>query len=108
MKKLLHVLPLAMILCFMVGCQDKEAVAELEAFKAQAEIEEQNKALVLKWCEEQDKGNLDIFLEMFAPNFLPIALQGRPEVIKEVNREQPLTLKEFEINAKVDNGGIQL
>jgi hypothetical protein len=26
----------------MVGCQDKEAMAELEAFKAQAEVEEQN------------------------------------------------------------------
>ena len=34
------------------------------------EIEEQNKALVLKWCEAQDKGNLDEFLEMFAPDFL--------------------------------------
>jgi len=29
----------------MVGCQDKEAMAELEAMKAQAEVEEQNKAL---------------------------------------------------------------
>lgn len=34
------------------------------------EIEEQNKALVLKWCEEYDKGNLDVFLEIFAPDFL--------------------------------------
>jgi hypothetical protein len=42
MKKLCMVLPLALILCFMVGCQDKEAMAELEAFKAQAEVEEQN------------------------------------------------------------------
>ncbi len=34
------------------------------------EIEEQNKALVLKLCEEQDKGNLDVFLDLFAPDFL--------------------------------------
>ena len=34
------------------------------------EILEQNKALVLKWCEEQDKGNSDVFLDLFAPDFL--------------------------------------
>jgi steroid delta-isomerase-like uncharacterized protein len=34
------------------------------------EIEEQNKALVLKWCEEQDKGNIDVFLELFDADFL--------------------------------------
>jgi steroid delta-isomerase-like uncharacterized protein len=70
MKKLLMILPLSLILCFMVGCQDKEAMAELEAMKTQAEVEERNKALVLKWCEEQDKGNLEIFLEIFAADFL--------------------------------------
>jgi len=46
MKKLCMVLPLALILCFMVGCQDKETMAELEAMKAQAEVEEQNKEIV--------------------------------------------------------------
>ena len=35
MKKLLIMLPLTLILCFMVSCQDKEAMAELEEFKAQ-------------------------------------------------------------------------
>jgi len=29
----------------MVGCQDKEAMAEFEEFKAQAEVEEQNKEI---------------------------------------------------------------
>jgi hypothetical protein len=33
MKKLLMILPLVMILCVMVGCQDKAAMAELEAIK---------------------------------------------------------------------------
>ncbi len=42
MKKLYLILPLALMLCFMVGCQDKAAMAELEEFKAQAEVEEQN------------------------------------------------------------------
>ena len=64
------ILPLALILCLVVGCQDKEAMAELEAMKAQAEVEEQNKALILQWYEDLDKGNLDKAWEMFAPGFL--------------------------------------
>ena len=41
MKKLFMILPLALILCFTVGCQDKEAMAELEEYRAQAALEEQ-------------------------------------------------------------------
>ncbi len=70
MKKLSMIFPLALILCFMVGCQDKEAMAELEATISQAEVEEQNKALVLHWYEELDKGNIETLIDMFAPNFL--------------------------------------
>ena len=53
MKKLFMILPLALILCFMVGCQDKEAMAELEAMKAQAGIEEQNKEIVERYWDEK-------------------------------------------------------
>jgi len=35
----------------MVGCQDKAAMAELEEFKAQAEVEEQNKEVVKRYWE---------------------------------------------------------
>jgi len=66
MKKLLMVIPLALILCFMVGCQDKEAMAELEKFKAQAEVEKQNKEVVLKFYEELDN---DEFLKMIYEAF---------------------------------------
>ena len=55
MKNLYMILPLALILCFMVGCQDKEAIAELEAMKAQAEVEEQNKEIMTRWFEETYK-----------------------------------------------------
>ncbi len=34
MKKLSMILPMALILCFMVGCQDREAIAKLEAMKS--------------------------------------------------------------------------
>ena len=42
MKKLSMILPLALILCFMVSCQDKEAMAELE---------EMNKEIVKRYWE---------------------------------------------------------
>ena len=71
MKKIYMILPLALILCFMLGCQDKEAMAELEKFKAQAEVEEQNKKIVRRFAEEEDKGNvLDIIDEIVAPDVI--------------------------------------
>ena len=69
MKKLCMILPLALILCFMVSCQDKEAMAELEAMKAQAEIEKQNKEIVQRYWDgkwnTRDTGILD---ELMAPD----------------------------------------
>ena len=55
MKKRLIILPLALILCFMVGCQDKAAMTELEAFKAQAALEEQNINLIRDMTKEWDE-----------------------------------------------------
>ncbi len=69
MKKLLMILPLALILCFMVGCQDKAAMVELEAMKAQAAVEEQNKAVVKQLMEEFNKKNMDIGEELNTPEY---------------------------------------
>jgi predicted ester cyclase len=52
----------------MVGCQDKEAMAELEEFRAQAKVEEQNKEVIRRLLTEIDKGNAEIIKELFAPN----------------------------------------
>ena len=81
MKKLLMIPPLALILCFMVGCQDKEAMAELEEFRAQAEVEEQNKEIVVKMYKEMDKQNFDIAIEFCAPDAL-IYFAGSSEPMK--------------------------
>ena len=91
MKKLLMILPLAMILCFMVGCQDKEAMAELEAMKAQAEVEEQNKDLVRRWVEEEDKGNFDIYEELLAPDYV-CYYPGSPEPLNREAHKQSAIL----------------
>jgi len=78
MKKLLMILPLALLLCFMVGCQDKAAMAELEEFKAKAEVEEQNKELVKRFWEEFNKGNAEIFQELFSPDYAYYAPSNSP------------------------------
>jgi predicted ester cyclase len=76
MNKIFVILPLTLILCLLVSCQDKEAraelgklQAELQKCKSQAELEEQNQALVLRWVEEDAKGNYDIWEEVCSPNY---------------------------------------
>lgn len=70
MKKLIMILPLALILGFMVGCQDREALTELEAMKAQAAVEEQNKASLRYLLEETDKGNYAAWEEVCSPDYI--------------------------------------
>ena len=66
----LTIIPLVILLCFTFGCQDKEAMAELEEFKAQAEIEEQNKELAQKMFEAWGKGDIEAFKEFLAPDYV--------------------------------------
>jgi steroid delta-isomerase-like uncharacterized protein len=70
MKKLLMIIPLVILLCFTFGCQDKEAMAELEKFKAQAEVEEQNKVLVKRMYEAFEKGDFEAYKEVVAPEYV--------------------------------------
>jgi len=67
MKKFLTIIPLVILICFTFSCQDKEATAELEEMKAQAEIEEQNKEIVRQLYEEWDKKNFSVNDELLAP-----------------------------------------
>jgi len=86
MKKLYMILSLALILCFMVGCQDKEAMAELEEFKAQAEVEEQNKELAQKMFEAWGKGDIETFKEFLAPDYVYYYPSGnsKPKFLEEL------------------------
>ena len=70
MKKLSWILPLALLLCFTVGCQDKVALAELEAMKAHAEIEEQNKALFLQYYKMWQQGDIEALKEILSPDYI--------------------------------------
>jgi steroid delta-isomerase-like uncharacterized protein len=78
-KKLLMAIPLALFLCFMVGCQDEEARAELEGFRAQAEVEEQNIALAKRYFETLNKADFEAFKELLSPDYAIYNPSGYPE-----------------------------
>ena len=79
MKKLLLILTFALILCFMTGCQDKEAMAELDAFKARAALEEQNIEVVKRYVEALNEGNFEAFKELLSPDYAIFSPSGYPE-----------------------------
>ena len=96
MKKLCMILPMALILCFMVGCQDKEAMAELEEMKAQAEVEEQNKAIVLRLFKELDKKNFGIIKELCSPDAKLYAAGSFESItVEEVASLVPMSYEAF-------------
>ncbi len=70
MKTYLYSIPLVLLLCFAFACQDKAAMAELEKFRAQAQLEEQNKAVVRQVFEAIDAQNFDRFRELLAPGII--------------------------------------
>jgi len=77
MKKLLTIIPLAVLLCFAIACQNKAEKAELDKMKAMAQTEEQNKAVVHQFFEALDSQNFNRFIELLAPGAV---LHGaRPE-----------------------------
>ena len=58
-----------LLLCFSVACQDKTALAELEKYKAQAKLEEQNKAVVRQYFEAIDAQDYSRLKELSADDF---------------------------------------
>ena len=88
MKKLLMILPLALILCFMVGCQDKVAMAKLEAMKVEAKVWEQNKEVVRRyWNGKWNERRPEILDELMALNVgLVILGSGDESIQEEINK----------------------
>jgi steroid delta-isomerase-like uncharacterized protein len=56
-----------LLLCFSVACQDKAAMAELEKYKVQATLEEQNVALVHQLFKAIDTQDYNRLKELLAP-----------------------------------------
>ncbi len=99
MKKLSMVLPLVLVLCFAFGCQDKAAMAELEAFKAQAEVEEQNKEIVKSFFDEMNKGNVEVWKELYTPDF---ALYSPSGVTEPISLEETIEVFKMNLNGFPD------
>jgi steroid delta-isomerase-like uncharacterized protein len=59
-----------LLLCFTFACQDKAARAEVDKSKKQAQIEEQNKAIVRQFFEAIDAQNYARMKELLAPDFV--------------------------------------
>ena len=87
MKEYLSVIPLVLLLWFVVGCQDKAAIAELERFRTQANLEEQTREFVKHCFEELNKGNVEILNELGAPEYLLYSPSTNP---KPMSREETI------------------
>ena len=85
MKKHLAVVPLVFLLCFVICCQDRAAMAELEQYKAQAAVEEQNKALVRSAFDRLSKGDEAVYQDIYAPEYVWYFPTLNP---KALNREE--------------------
>jgi steroid delta-isomerase-like uncharacterized protein len=67
----------------MVGCQDKEAMAELEEFRAKAEVEEQNKALAMHAQEAWSKGDIETLREVYSSDFVFHSQTGQDNSLED-------------------------
>ena len=76
------VISLCFLLCFNISCQNQEAMAELEEFKAQAEVEEQNKEIAKVIFTAIDAGDFDRLNELFADDFA-LDVPGLPEPLRK-------------------------
>lgn len=85
MKKTFMILPLVLVFCFMAGCQNKAAMADLEEFRAQAELEKQNEALYRGIVEEINRGNSEYFNQYYSPDSLYYFPSNNP---KPLSREE--------------------
>ena len=111
MKKLLCVLLLTVLLCFVFACQNKAEKAELEKFRAQAKVEEQNMALVKQEMEAWAKGDFDAIRKMAAPEYhtyapsrstKPYSIEDEIEWISGGNAFPDMSMSIEEVIAKGD------
>jgi C-1 hydroxylase len=70
MKNPFLAVSLVLLLCFAFGCQNKAEKAELEKFRAQAKLEEENKALALRLVDAWVKGDVEAVKEILSPDYV--------------------------------------
>ena len=81
------IISLTILLCFAFSCQKRAEKAELEEMNAKAEIEAQNKAIILRLLEEMDKQNFGILDELFADDIKCYASGSFEPLDKETTKQ---------------------
>ena len=69
MKKPVFAVALAWLVLFTFGCRNKADKAELEKFRAQAALEEQNAAWYRQYVEAWNKGDFESLTQRTAPDY---------------------------------------
>ena len=69
MRQLLCVIFLTVLLCLAFACQNKAEKAELEKFRAQSKLEEQNGVLIRSVFEGLNKKKAAFYQELYAPAY---------------------------------------
>jgi steroid delta-isomerase-like uncharacterized protein len=80
MKKYICAVPLILLVCFAFACQDKAAMAELEKFRAQAKLEDQNKELARNLIAAIDRNDFATIKELCAADCV-LSAPGLPEPV---------------------------
>jgi len=70
MRRLLWLILYAVLLCLTFACQNRAKNAELDKFRMQEKVEEENKAVVNRMWEAWNKGDIDTVKELMAPEFV--------------------------------------
>jgi steroid delta-isomerase-like uncharacterized protein len=70
MKKLYCGILLVVPLCLTIACRNKAEKAELEKFRTQAKLEEQNKAIANRAWEASSKRDFETLKELGTPEYL--------------------------------------
>lgn len=71
-QQLLIVISFVIVLCVTFGCPNKEVMTELQAMKAQAEVETHNIEAVYRWLKAKNEGNMEPIINegLFDPNIV--------------------------------------
>jgi len=103
MKSSIPLVSLILLLGLAFGCQNKAEKAELEKFRAQAGVEEQNKASFRYMLEETDKGNYSAWDEVCSPDYVTHwgLISWNLEEHKQANR--PLLAAFPDLNHEINN-----
>ncbi len=81
---------LVLCLCYSIACRDKAAIVELEEYRAQTAIEQQNKALVGRVMAAIGAADLAVVEELVSPNFIEytpsttIAMRSLAEFVEHI------------------------